>query len=240
MVYSGNSQNSISKGNFTYLFGYNIKKSKNVEFENGYKEHLQWHKENKDTFAWYGWYVQTGERLGLFVDGVFGITNDMFDNRIKPTEDFEDFIKTTAPYVEPTFRKIYEFKSGFSTSSLLEQRAPTSSIEVYYINVVQGMEIYFEDLLSKLKDKNLNYKNMPPISVYKLISGGEHTEYMLMAHRDSFSYFDSGNSFKTISDLVLKSFEPEKAKGMLDKLSKTIKSIKSETWSYIPDLSLIP
>lgn len=59
-------------------------------FENGYKQHLKWHKANGDKWGWYGWFIVSGSRYGQFVDETFGRTCADFDKAIKPAEDIAD------------------------------------------------------------------------------------------------------------------------------------------------------
>jgi hypothetical protein len=35
-----------------------------ANFKSGYKQHLQWHKANNDSWNWYGWYIISGPRAG--------------------------------------------------------------------------------------------------------------------------------------------------------------------------------
>src|SRR5262249_2398794 len=48
-----------------------IKPNMDRQFEEGYKRHLGWHRQNGDRWAWAGWMVISGERDGYFVDGTF-------------------------------------------------------------------------------------------------------------------------------------------------------------------------
>lgn len=59
-------------------------------FENGYKQHLNWHKTNGDKWAWYGWYIISGPRSGQFVDATFNHAWGDFDKPVKPAEDGAD------------------------------------------------------------------------------------------------------------------------------------------------------
>src|SRR5262245_25267761 len=43
-----------------------------VDFEAGYIRHLEWHRQAKDTWAWYGWSIWSGERQRWFVYATFG------------------------------------------------------------------------------------------------------------------------------------------------------------------------
>jgi len=75
-----------------------------TNFQNGYKQHLLWHKANKDTWSWYGWYIISGPRDGQFIDATFGHSWADFDNPVNPagdeannelhTEPFADFLRS--------------------------------------------------------------------------------------------------------------------------------------------------
>ena len=163
-----------------------------------------------------------------------------FDNRVDRAGDYADFVKTTAPYTKAVFRQVFEFKSDLSTADYLEQRKPTNSIEAYNVNVYQGKEISFEKVLSRLKKSIETEKLRLPYSVYKLISGGEHTTYMIMVHRENFAYYDDKSSFKSLSEQIIKLVKPKESNQLQRDLTESIKSISSETWGYRADLSLIP
>lgn len=40
-----------------FLFAYYPKEGMSVQFNQGYKRHLDWHREHKDPLVWYAWYV---------------------------------------------------------------------------------------------------------------------------------------------------------------------------------------
>ncbi|HSF15185.1 MAG TPA: hypothetical protein VLK65_06500, partial [Vicinamibacteria bacterium] len=43
-----------------------------VDFEAGYIRHLEWHRQVKDNWVWYGWSITFGERQRWFVYATFG------------------------------------------------------------------------------------------------------------------------------------------------------------------------
>lgn len=57
------------RGDAAFLFAYYPKQGRQEQFDAGYRRHLDWHREHRDPLPWYGWYVATGERAGMFVDG---------------------------------------------------------------------------------------------------------------------------------------------------------------------------
>src|SRR3712207_749574 len=60
---------------------------KTVEFEAGYIRHLEWHRQAKDPWAWYGWTIWAGERQRWFVYATFGHTAANLDNPVSPADD---------------------------------------------------------------------------------------------------------------------------------------------------------
>jgi len=68
-----------------------------VEFEAGYIRHLEWHRQARDTWAWYGWNVTFGERQRWFVYASFGHSAASLDSPVAPAEDERDNILNVAP-----------------------------------------------------------------------------------------------------------------------------------------------
>jgi len=226
-------------GEGAFLFGYYPKANQIKQFEEGYKKHLEWHRNKKDQLVWYAWYVQTGTRLGLFIDGTFGTSFSDFDNRVDMPEDRKDFAETTAPFADINFRKIYQLKNELSSGNLLEERNPSNSIEVFYFIIQPGKENQFEKIFSTLSEKFLKIDDSPNYTLYILLSGGTHSEYMLMVPRNNFSYFEEENAFISLYHVVKKYLNPEKD-SIFKILESSVIRLHSETWGYRQDLSYFP
>src|SRR5687767_11966933 len=69
-----------------------------LNFENGYKQHLKWHAVNNDRWDWYGWYVISGDRTGHFIDATFGHPWSDFDHSVNPAGDGADNDLHTVPF----------------------------------------------------------------------------------------------------------------------------------------------
>lgn len=61
-----------------------------VDFEAGYIRHLEWHRQAKDAWTWYGWTIWSGERQRWFVFATFGHTGASLSNPVSPAEDQRD------------------------------------------------------------------------------------------------------------------------------------------------------
>ena len=69
-------------------------------FEAGYKKHLAWHLGAQDKWNWYGWFIISGERDGLFVDATFGHNWADLDHRVDPAGDAANNALNTEPYAD--------------------------------------------------------------------------------------------------------------------------------------------
>src|SRR5262249_23556923 len=85
-----------------------------VDFEAGYVRHLDWHRQAKDAWAWYGWTVWAGERQRWFVYATFGHTAAELDHPISPLEDERDSIANVTPHAQFTGSALYEFLPSVS------------------------------------------------------------------------------------------------------------------------------
>ena len=61
-----------------------------VDFEAGYIRHLEWHRQAKDPWKWFGWTVWVGERQRSFIYATFGRSAVELDNAVSPAEDERD------------------------------------------------------------------------------------------------------------------------------------------------------
>ena len=71
-----------------------------VDFEAGYIRHLEWHRQAKDTWVWYGWSIWAGERQRWFVYATFGHSAASLDNPVPPAEDERDNVPNVVPHAE--------------------------------------------------------------------------------------------------------------------------------------------
>lgn len=239
LTVSAQSTDSI-EGEAGILFGYFPKEGKESAFDEGYKKHLEWHRNNNDPFVWYGWYVITGDRVGMFIDGTFGLSFQAFDNRVKPREDAAHFEQTTAPYADVAYRKVFTLKKELSTVTPLEQKTPSRHVEAYTFSIRPGMEPLFEEVLSTLSARVKKEQPARSFTLYRQLTGGRLPSYLLMVPHDGFAAFDSGKTITTLSNTIIQTFDESESKNLTDRLSRCIQNIHGETWLYRPDLSYFP
>lgn len=155
---------------------------KNAEFREGYQRHLQWHKNAKDRWTWYGWTFVLGERLGKFMDGTFHHAAANFDHPVQPAEDGTDNVKNVEPYAKFESHGVYERLPQLSAGAPLPDTAPLLSMTTYFVDPSRVKE--FEDMLAEqaraTRPANARY------SWYRLGLGGDAPQYVLMRPAASF------------------------------------------------------
>ena len=218
-----------------FIFGYKVKDGMTKLFEDGYKRHLNWHKEKNDKLVWYSWYVATGERTGIFIDGSFGSPLKAFDERVDIAGDAADFEITTAPFADALFRSIMICKENLSTATLLEEQKPSKLIQVVVYNLFNGKGESFESIFEELI-KNVD-KQKVKFTLYETIDGSESPQYILMIPRSGYADYNSNYSVERI---ISENFDKSKSSELLKSVNNSVKDSNSETWGYRANLSYFP
>jgi hypothetical protein len=151
-----------------------------VDFEAGYVRHLEWHRQAKDPWTWYGWSIWAGERQKRFVYATFGHTASSLDNPVPPAEDERDTIANVSPHVQYVGNALYEYLPEMSRGSGEPQ--PTARLELTTVELVPGAEEAFEAALKArrpaLRDETL---------WYRMVAGGIVPRYVRLRARASLS-----------------------------------------------------
>lgn len=227
-------------GDAGILFSYNPSEGMEQQFFEGYQSHLKWHRQNGDPFPWYGWTVLSGDRVGMFIDGTFGISYEAFDQRIKPREDAAHFAKSTAPYAEVGYRKVFRLEKTLSTTTRLEEWNPAPYAEVYTFSIIPGRELQFEEVLDRLAEAVRKNNATISYSVYRQLTGGKLPSYLLMVPHDGFAAFGSPDTPTTLSHLIDRLFDRSEGRRLGKQLADCVRDIHGETWLYRQDLSYFP
>jgi len=200
------------------------KPGQEINFENGYKQHLNWHKVNGDTWAWYGWFIISGARDGQFVDVTFNHAWGDFDRSLKPAEDGADNQLHTYPFGDFVGRnKMVQVASlSISDSNSLKSKF-LRLVTVNVTDVVAGKKV-----IEKLKN-TWQVAGLQSFMTFKLVDGGDLNQLILLIGLNNFEEY---SRFENLQE------ELSSIEGAMK--IKTINSITSETLVYRADMSLFP
>ena len=151
-----------------------------VDFEAGYIRHLEFHRQAKDAWTWYGWSIWAGERQRWFVYATFGHSAASLDNPVPPAEDERDNVSNVTPHAEFTGNALYEYLPELSRGT--GEPPPTPRLELTTVELVPWAARAFEAALgadrSRLQGETL---------WYRMVAGGTTPRYVRLRPRPSLS-----------------------------------------------------
>ncbi len=151
-----------------------------VDFEAGYVRHLDWHRQNRDTWTWYGWTVTFGERQHWFVYASFGHSAAELDSPVSPADDERDNILNVLPHADFMGNALYEYLPGLSRGNGNPQ--PTGRLELTTVDLRPGAGKAFEAALGA-------QQATPEAETlwYRMLAGGGAPRYVRLRPRASIS-----------------------------------------------------
>ena len=186
-----------------------------VDFEAGYIRHLEWHRQARDPWVWYGWTIWAGERQRWFVYATFGRSAAELDSPVAPAEDERDNVLNVIRHAQFLGNALYEYLPGLSRGTGEPQ--PTPRLELTTVDLVPGASKAFEAAVgaeqSRLQGETL---------WYRMVAGGTAPRYVRLRARPSLSAILEETSGQSL---------PDKVHGMIAKTTIEILSLRP-TMSY--------
>jgi hypothetical protein len=142
-----------------------------VDFEAGYLRHLEFHRQAKDPWVWYGWTVWAGDRQRSFVYATFGHAATSLDNAVSPLEDERDNVSNVTPHASFVGNALYEFLPALSRGTGVP--TPTARVEMTTIDLNAGTTKAFEAALSS-HQSSVRGETL----WYRMVAGGTAPRYL--------------------------------------------------------------
>ena len=151
-----------------------------VDFEAGYTRHLQWHREAKDTWRWFGWTVWSGERQRCLIYATFGHSAAALDSPVDPAGDERDNVSNVTPHGHFAGHGLYEYLPELSRGTGEPETAPR--VEMTTVELGHGAERDFEEAL---RSAQANIEN--ETLWYRMIAGASVPRYVRLRPRANLS-----------------------------------------------------
>jgi hypothetical protein len=151
-----------------------------VDFEAGYIRHLEWHRQAKDPWTWFGWTIWAGERQRWFVYATFGHSAAAMDNPVLPAEDEKDNIFNVIRHGQFAGSALYEYLPALSRGTGEPQ--PAARLEFTTVDLAQGTEKAFEAALSG-EQSGLQGETL----WFRMLAGGAAPRYVRLRPRPNLS-----------------------------------------------------
>lgn len=154
--------------------------SDTIDFEAGYVRHLEWHRQVKDAWTWYGWSIWAGERLRWFVYASFGHSAADFDALVSPAEDERDNVANVVPHAEFAGNGVYELLPALSRGAAAPSATPRA--EMTTVDLHPGAATAFEAALASAQP-SLAEETL----WFRMIAGGPAPRYVRLRPQPSLS-----------------------------------------------------
>lgn len=220
-----------ANGPMAHLFGYRPNAGQTQRFEDGYREHLGWHRAHRDTLPWYAWTVTDGPRAGLFIDGTFDVPLDGLDKRPDPSGDGADAQRTFLPFGTPAMRESWRRVSAGSAESLAHQEGP---VRVIVYTLKPGTAARFDALVA---DMARTAAAPQPMAWFAPVSGTALNRRVLMASLKNGSDESPAVDLESRIDALTDAARRDAWRAIL---VDTVTGADAETWQPKPSLMLIP
>lgn len=215
-----------------FLFTYDVDRGEEAAFEAGYAAHLDWHAARHDALPWFGWYVTSGPRTGLFVDGTFGVPFAAMDRRPDPAGDGADMTARVLPHAKARAYSAHVLWPEPSTAFSLEARDPSPVLDVYGLAVAPADVAAFEAAVlasARTGRGRLGW------TWYRLASGGAPGSYLVLVPRRAWA--DLADRPNDLAGLMAAAYG---ASPVHRRAAALVRGLEIETWSYQPKLSRLP
>jgi hypothetical protein len=160
-----------------------------VDWEAGYIRHLEWHRQAKDTFAWYSYSVWASTERQPW------IIYAELSNPVSPAEDERDNLINVLPHAQFLGNGVYEFLPALSRGNGVP--TPTLRAEYTTVELNYGTGKAFEAALaaeqSKLQGETL---------WYRLVVGGNTPCYIRLRPRTSLAGILDDRADQSLPDKV--------------------------------------
>ena len=222
-------------GNVTAIHCIEIQQGAEARFEEGWKKHMDWHRQQKDTWTWNTWMVTTGPDTGRLCAGSFNHKWEDFDKPVvTPQSDGANVLVTFGPFVKKHEATFWTTLSKVSRPA--PEPAPMSSVIFYQVQF--GMEEEFNSLIGEFH-KAIEKTQMPwHYQWHALASGGEGGRYALVLPRANFASFNP--SGKPFGEMLEEAYGKTAAAALLANWRKVVARTDSHLVQGRPDLSYVP
>jgi hypothetical protein len=225
-------------GNIAALEFQTPKNSMVKQYEEGRKAKVEWHKQQKDKDALFVSEILTGENMGTYVVGRFGMHwADMDKPSVSDAADLEQYKKLIGPYVEKLTATYFEFLPKWSNPS---SETSTKYIEVIHFHIKYGKGDDFRSAVAKVHEANQKVKAPNHYSWYRLANGGRGGTYVLTIDHANWASFEDDPAVKPLRDRLREAFGEQEAMSVIERLNGSVENTYSELVQPRPDLSYMP
>ena len=209
------------------------------QYEEGRKQKVEWHKQQKDTQPLYVWEIVSGEHTGTYIVGRLSQHWADFDKPSVPEQaDLDEYNKVIGTSVQSLITQYYEFLPKASSPGDTKPTDKYSEIVVYHVR--PGKDSDFNSAVVRANEAI--QKTKWPVSYlwFTLANGGPAGTYVLVIPHAAWADFEDKPDMKPFRQMLTDAFGAEESDSIIKRLDASVESITSEIDKFRADLSYIP
>jgi hypothetical protein len=209
------------------------------QYEDGRKQKVEWHKQQKDSQPLFVWETMSGPETGTYIVGRLGQHWADLDKPSVPDQaDLDEYRKAVGGYVESMVARYYEFLPKISNPD--NSTTPSKFGEILTFHLRYGKGSDFRSAITRVHDAAEKTKWPPNYFWYALANGGSTGTFVLVLPRSSWADFDDKPDVKPFRDMIKDAFGQAEADSIIDRIDHSVESETSDIVQFRPDLSYLP
>lgn len=206
------------------------------QLEAAAKQHMEWHRQQNDTWTWNIWMVMSGENTGSYYAVSPNHRWADFDGGVSREADAAHAIQTIGPYIERETNSFHVQLENLSRPPTGDTAYPLAVVNTYQVR--WGKAEDFNHFMQRAHEA-IGKTNWPVHYLwYALANGGEHPSYGLVILYENFA--DMTPPEKPFDKMLEEAFGAAEARRLLRTFTDSIRSVRSELVRYRADLSYVP
>ncbi len=224
-------------GVLTQLFAVRAKAGMTQQFETALKQHMDWARQNGETWPWYTYIVSTGDRLGEYIIRSPGHRWEDLDTHASMMGKLRDrWIANVAQYVETISSSISAFHPNVSRWPEGVMPPTLASVSRYHLN--PGGSRDFHHAIKKVHEA-IGKANWPAqYGWLSVVSGGESPTFVLVLPYKSWA--DMKSPEKSLADVLEEVYGRQDSDAIRESFAKSVHCEQTMVVQHRPDLSYQP
>ncbi len=208
-----------------------------TQYEAAAKAHIQWHKEQNDTWRWDVCEIITGENTGSY----YAVAPN---RRWQDYQERAEFVAQDQRHAEQTVGahalsfRISFYEQRLDLSNPPAEMGPAPLFSLLEFRVRFGRTARFEHTVARINEA-IKMTNWPRRYIwYMLANGGEHPTYALLFPHQSWADLEPPQ--KSFVAMLEEAYGRQEAQNLLEALGESVAYERSEIFVYRPELSYVP
>lgn len=231
--------NAQNANNVCRIFFTTPKPGMVAQFEQARIKHMQFHKQQNDTWTWYTWQIATGDNTGSYVTSTCGHAWKDFDEWDKKMgkADAADALAGMGPFEQSATNSFLVYRADMSLGPANRTPAAMDSVTIYRLHPAAQNE--FMAAIGKINAALSKQPNWPKTSGWlQLVNGGDNPTFVLLNARQSWAEFAPLD--KTPQEVLTEANGKEDSDATYKTIRDSTARLSTETSVYRPDLSYLP